>query len=243
MKLRYGLVFVAAALVTIPTASAANLSIASQHLTPVRTCILSGYPSTETIEPDSMVEQGNPGTTYGNQNYLYVQSGNGTNMRAYLSFALTACTPAILSTATVTSAVLRLYAYTVATKCRTYNVFRIGVGGTTYWPASLVWTAAAIDWTNQPAGTAINNPPAADATTTENVGTGCTTGIAAAGYASWAVTSDVQAFVNGTDTNDGWMISDATEGSAPAYHTHFRSENDNSATQDPQLVITYVDVP
>ncbi len=243
MKLRYGLVFVAAALITIPTASAASLSLASQHLTPVRTCILSGYPSTETIEPDSLVEQGNAGTNYGTQNYLYVQTGNATNMRAYLSFALTACTPAILSTATVTSAVLRLYAYTVATTCRTYDVFRVGVGGTTYWPASLTWTAAAIDWTNQPAGTTINNPPTGDATASENVGTGCTTGITAAGYASWTVTSDIQAFVNGTDTNDGWMIRDATEGSTTAYHTYFRSENDNSATEDPQLVITYVDGP
>ena len=32
MKLRYGLAFVAAALITIPTASAASLSLASQNL-------------------------------------------------------------------------------------------------------------------------------------------------------------------------------------------------------------------
>jgi hypothetical protein len=242
--MRAGLVAVIAGCtsVTLSTASAASLNLNSQDLTPARTCVLSGYPSTETIEPDSMVEQANPGTTYGSDNYMYVASGTN-NDRAYLSFALTACTPAIPSTASVTDAVLRLYAYTVATTCRSYDLFRVGVGGTTYWPASLTWTAAAIDWTNQPAGTTTNNPPSADATASENVGTGCTSGIAAAGYASWAVTSDVQAFVSRTDTNDGWMIRDATEGSTTTYHTYFRSENDDSATQEPQLVITYVDVP
>jgi len=242
MKLPYLAVLAGGAVVTLSTASAASLNFTSQDLTPARTCILSGYPSTETIEPDSTVEQGNPTTNYGTQTYLYAQTGNGANMRPYLSFALTGCAPAIPSTATMTDAVLRLYAYTVATTCRVYDVFRVGVGGTTYWPASLTWTAAAITWNNQPAGTTINNPPTADATASEDIGTGCTSGIAAAGYASWTVTSDVQAFVNGGDTNDGWMIRDGTEGSTTTYHTYFRSENDNSATQEPQLVITYVDV-
>lgn len=243
MKPRYLLVLAGCGVVTLSTASAAGLTVASQDLTPVRTCILSAYPTAETVETDSMVEQGNPNTTYGGQNYLYVQSGNGTNMRAYLSFALASCTPAIPSTATVTDAVLRAYAYTIPGTCRTDDVFRVGVGGTTYWPNSLTWSPTTLNWTNQPAGggTSINNPPAGDATGSAPVGTGAgCTGVA--GYAGWTVTADVQAFVNGTDTNDGWMIRDATEGSGTTYHAYYRSERDNSATQEPQLVISYVDV-
>jgi hypothetical protein len=244
MKLRYLLVLAGCGLVTLSTASAASLTVASQDLTPVRTCILSAYSTgTETVEADGMVEQANPTTTYGTKNHLYVASGNGTNMRAYISFALASCIPAIPSTATVTDAVLRLYAYTIASTCRTYDVFRVGVGGTTYWPNSLTWSPTTLDWTNQPAGggTSINNPPAGDATGTAAVGTGtgCT---GAVGYASWGVTVDVQAFVNGTDTNDGWMIRDATEGSPATAHTYYRSERDNTATQEPQLVISYLDV-
>jgi hypothetical protein len=242
MRARYLLVLAACAVATLSTASAAGLNVTSNYLTPVQTCLLSAYPATATAEADSMVEQHNPTTTYGGNNYLYVESRSNYNMRAYLSFALSSCAPAIPSNATVTSAVLRLYAYTVATSCRTYDLFRVGVGGTTYGPGSLAWTAAAIDWNNQPAGTAINNPPASDATGSEQVGTGCpSSGIGTSdNYANWTVTTDVAAFVNGTAANHGWMIRDDTENATLTTHTYYRSENYGSSSQEPQLVVSYV---
>ena len=104
MKLRYGLVLVAAALITIPTASAASLSLASQNLTPVRTCILSGYPKADAGEIDAMVEQTNPGTNYGANNNIEVESHNATQIRTYIEFLVTGCAPTMPSTATVLSA-------------------------------------------------------------------------------------------------------------------------------------------
>jgi len=242
MKPAYLVVLAGCGLVTLSTASAASLSLSAQDLTPVHTCILSGYPSGAASEADSFVEQGAGGANESTHNYLYVQTGNGTNMRAYLSFSLSACTPIIPATATVTDAVLRIYAYTMPGNCRTDYVFRVGVGGSTYWPNSLTWTQTGITWTNQPAGggTSINNPPTTQATASEEVGPGCTSGITTAGYATWTVTTDVQSFVTGSVTNDGWMIRDGTEGSATE-HVYYRSNRFNTGGDEPQLVITYVD--
>jgi hypothetical protein len=58
----------------------------------------------------------------------------------------------------------------------------------------------------------------------------------------WNVAADVQSFVAGSATNYGWMIRDGTEGSTTAERAEYRSENYSSATMEPQLVISYVDV-
>ena len=99
MKLRYGLAFLAAALISIPTASAASLNLASTHLTAVQTCILSGYPNADTGEIDAMVEQNHAGTNYGTNAAIDVESHTTTNIRTYIEFLITGCTPAIPSTA------------------------------------------------------------------------------------------------------------------------------------------------
>jgi hypothetical protein len=211
MKLRYGLAFVAAALITIPTASAASLSLASQNLTPVRTCILSGYPKADTGEIDAMVEQTNAGTNYGGNAAIDVESRTTLNIRTYIEFLVTGCTPAIPSTATVLAATLRLYATGVPNAvCRSEDIF----------PVTATWTETGITWTNQPFGTTLK----------------------AAGYVTgWAVTKDVQKFVAGSATNYGWMIRDDAEGAGAAYTTTYEAKDGSSATEDPQLTISYID--
>jgi hypothetical protein len=57
------------------------------------------------------------------------------------------------------------------------------------------------------------------------------------------VTADVSSFVAGTASNFGWMLRDDVEGSATAYTETFSAKNLGTASQAPQLVITYVSVP
>jgi hypothetical protein len=227
MKLRYAVLAVAA-VVTIPTASAASLSLASQNLTPLRTCILSGYPSTTTDEIDAMVEQTNAGTNYGTNAHIEIESHTTTNIRTYIQFLVSVCSPAIPKTATVLSATLRLYATALPATCRTEDIF----------PVTATWTEAGITWTNQPFGTTLNNP-ASGYTAQMQVGTTCTTNKAAGYVTGWTVTADVQRFAAGSATNYGWMIRDDVEGSATAYTTTYEAKNGNSATEDPQLVISW----
>ena len=230
MKLRYGLVFLAAALISIPTASAASLNLASTHLTAVQTCILSGYPNADTGEIDAMVEQNHAGTNYGTNAAIDVESHTTTNIRTYIEFLITGCTPAIPSTATVLGATLRLYATAVPNAvCRTEDIF----------PVTATWTETGITWNNQPFGTTLNNP-ASGYTSQMQVGTTCTTNTAAGYVTGWAVTTDVQKFVAGSATNYGWMIRDDTEASATARTTTYEAKDGNSATEDPELTISYI---
>jgi hypothetical protein len=237
MKLRYFVVALGA-LMAIPTASAASLGLASQNLTPVRTCILGGYPTTTANEIDAAVEQGNPGTSYGTATNMEVQSSHNANMRAYIEFLLSGCSPGISTTAIVRVATLRLYATAVPTgTCRTDDVF----------PVAASWTEAGITWNNQPFGTTLNNPATGSATAQMQVGATCAANNAAGYVSGWIVTSDVQKFVSGTTTDYGWMIRDDAELTAAgtAYHATYEAKNGETAnaTEDPQLVITYVNVP
>jgi hypothetical protein len=227
MKLRYAVIAVVA-VITIPTASAASLSLTSQNLTPIRTCILSGYPSTDTSELDSMVEQTNPTTGYGSNVHIEIETHTTTNIRTYIEFVVTTCAPKPPSTATVLGATLRLYATTLPATCRNEDIF----------PVTSSWTEAGITWNNQPFGTTLNNP-ASGYTAQMQVGTTCTTNKAVGYVTGWAVTSDVQKFVAGSATNYGWMIRDDVEGSATAYTTIYEAKDGNSATEDPQLVISW----
>jgi hypothetical protein len=237
MKLRYALLALGAML-CIPTASAASLGLAAQNLTPVRTCILSGYPTTTTTEIDAAVEQGNAGTNYGTAATMEVQSSHNANMRVYIEFLVSGCYPAIPASAIVRAATLRLYATAVpAGTCRTEDIF----------PVTATWTEAGITWTNQPFGTTLNNPATGSATAQMQIGSTCTANKAAGYVTGWTVTTDVAKFVAGSATDYGWMIRDDAELTAAgtAYHATYEAKNGETAnaTEDPQLMITYVDVP
>jgi len=239
MKLRYCLLALGA-LLCIPTASAASLSLAAQNLTPVRTCILSGYPTTTTNEIDAAVEQGGAGNNYGAAATMEVQSSHNANMRVYIEFLVSGCSPAIPASAIVRVATLRLWATAVPTNnFRTEDAF----------PVTASWNetgGTGITWINQPFGTTLNNP-ASGWTAQMQVGSTCTTNKAAGYVSGWTVTADVAKFVAGGAADYGWMIRDSAELTAAgtAYHATYEAKNGETlnATEDPQLVITYVDVP
>ena len=130
--------------------SAASVSLTSQAFTPYRTCTVTATPVSTVVVVDTTVQQGSPTSNFGATTAVTVSSGSGVNQRIYLTFDLTACSPAIPASAIVRLATLRLYMTAVPAACRTLDLFRVTVA----------WTETAITWNNQPFGTAISTRPA-----------------------------------------------------------------------------------
>jgi hypothetical protein len=216
-------------------AFAASLDLTSQALTPYRTCVVTATPSTIVSIIDASVRQGAPAGNFGTVTTNNVASGAAANRRLYVHFDLAQCTPAIPSNASVRLATLRMYASGLPAVCRTIDIFRV----------TAAWVESGITWNNQPFGTAINNPASASATDTFAIGTpvGCENRSTGTYIVGASVTADVSAFVAGAATNYGWMLRDDVEGSAALRTATFSAKNLGTASQAPQLVITYVTVP
>jgi hypothetical protein len=215
--------------------SAASLNLASQNLTPYRTCTITATPTGTTADVDATVRQASPNGNVGAANSVSVSSASGANQRIYIRFDLSLCSPAIPATAIVRLATLRLFMTAVPAACRTLDLYRVTAS----------WTETGVTWNNQPFGTTINNPPTASRSGSFDVGTpaGClnqSTGVYVTGANP---TTDVASWVSGASTNLGWMIRDDTEGSVTTRTTTFSSKEAATVSQVPQLVITYVAVP
>jgi hypothetical protein len=218
------------------TGSAASLSVSSQGFTPYRTCTLTGSTATATTVIDASVRQASATTNFGTSTTNDIASQSAANRRLYVRFDLSLCSPAIPSSATIRLATLRLFATVLpAAVCRTVDVFRV----------TSTWTEAAITWNSQPFGTTINNPASGSRADSFNVGTlaGCQNLGANAYIVGADLTAEVAAFVAGTATNFGWMLRDDAEGNATALTFTSSGKNLGTASQGPQLVITYVTVP
>lgn len=221
--------------VGVLSGSAASVNLASQNLTPYRTCTITATPASTTAVTDTTARQGTPATNFGALTSLTVSSGSGINQRTYVRFDLTTCSPTIPSSAIIRLATLRLEMTAAPAACRVLDLF----------PPTGAWGETTLTWNNQPFGATINNPPTGSRTGTFSVGTpaGCqnqSTGVYVVGG---TVTNDVAAFVAGTATNFGWMIRDDTEGSATTRTATFTSKELGTVALEPQLVITYVTVP
>ena len=182
------LILVAAAVAILLGAAgafASSLSVTSSRLTS-----FAGPTSVPTTtcslgaEADSYVSNAvlQTGTNFGGATELHVSAG-ATDKRSFVRFDL-GCIP---STAEVKSATLRLVLATAPTANRTYAAHQV----------SASWAEGSITWSNQPAIGASSG----------TVATGTTNGVTL----QWTVTSEVQAFVNGSATNNGWRIADTDE--------------------------------
>ena len=212
------------------TGSAASLSVTSQALTPMRTCILTATPATTVVVADTTVRQGSPTTAGGTLTSLTVSSAAAANQRAYARFDLAQCHPAIPASATVRVATLRLFSTVSRRVPRTIDVFRV----------TATWAEATVTWNTQPFGTTIKNPASGSRTDSFNVGTpaGCENLTATTRSISGAdVTTDVAAFVAGSATNFGWMLRDDTEGSATVRTWTTASKDLGTLARAPQIVV------
>jgi hypothetical protein len=215
---------------TVAPAVAAPLTVTSGSLSMFRTCSLTPLTGASTVGFDTYVDQSLATTNFGSATGLTVQSRNSSrNMRVYIRFDLSQCSPAIPSSATVSSALLRMVPIAVASNCRTYDIFRV----------SSSWVESSATWSNQPFGTSINNPPTASRTSSSNIGAAPCTNTADNVYTSgWDVTSDVRAFVTGT-VNNGWMIRDDIENSGSTARTTTFYSSDTGSIASAQLIINY----
>ena len=92
-----------AALLTAGTAIgvAASRNLASQALTPYRTCTITATPASTTTVTDASVRQATATTNFGTVTTNNIASAAAANRRLYLRFDLAACSPAIPPSAIV----------------------------------------------------------------------------------------------------------------------------------------------
>jgi hypothetical protein len=218
---RWAVVIVAAgALIGGGVALAASLGVTSSRLT--TSTVLATVPTSNcTLEPsgDSYVDQATlqQGSNFGGATTLQVESSQtlalvSTNKRSFVKFDLSTC--GIPSVAVVTSATLSIFLSTAPSQSRTWNVSRVTAS----------WTESGITWSNQPA-----------ATTSTSIATGTLSNVTLQA----SVTADVQSFVSGSLTNNGWRLSDSAESSSTARNGQFRSREFATTAQRPKLVIDY----
>ncbi|MGH3065320.1 MAG: DNRLRE domain-containing protein [Gaiellaceae bacterium] len=164
-------------------------------------------------DADSYVNEASTGSNFGTATILDVRSSSSGDRRVFARFSLTSCS--IPANSLIATANLKLFMSTAPSASRTYDAHRV----------SASWTETGVTWTNQ---------PAVAASATSSVATGTTSNVTL----TWAVTTDVQAFVDGT-ANNGWRIKDRTENSSTARSSSFRSAEYGTASQRPILEITY----
>jgi len=172
---------------------------------------------------DSRVKESSPTSTSGSDTYFEVNANiPGHIDRGMVKFDLSS----IPSGSTITSAELSLYlGYTDAGAgtTRIHNVHRITED----------WTEEGASWNNRgpgnwsSAGGSFNTTPTASQTVNTTYE-----------FKTWAVITDVQAFVTGSSANYGWMIKD-DEVSSTSDKWQYRTREYSTVTKRPKLVVTY----
>ena len=179
--------------------------------TPTPTPTPSPTTQTFTSVADSWVYGNSPSANYGTSTEMEVKSDNGQNGRSFVRFDVSS----VPGGSTVSSATLTLCATEVAVATRTYELHRVAAS----------WVETSVNWSNQPGVSG----GATDSATTP----------ATPACMTWTVTTDVQAWVDGT-ANDGWRAKDASEDSSTTYRTVFRTREEAVVTSArPKLEVTY----
>jgi hypothetical protein len=200
---------------TASVAYAATLSVTSSRITTSSVAVsIAASTCTLVASGDAALDRSSQNSNLGSYSLLSVRSQSGNNMRRSLvRFDLGSCN--IPATAVVRSASLNLVVTTPPGSTRNYGVHRV-TGS---------WNESTVTYSSQPAfiGTA-----------SSTIATG-----ASPSSLSWSVVSDVNSFVKGTATNNGWLVKDVTEASSPSVETLFGSRENSAASNRPTLVIGY----
>lgn len=199
---------------------AASLGLTSTNLTtftivaavPLSTCTLT--PSADSYVDQATLQQN---TNFGGVTPVQVESSQtlgflSTNKRSFVTFDLGSCS--IPGAAAVQSATLSVFLSQAPNQNRTWNINRV----------TAAWAENVITWSNQPASTG---------------STSVTTGTTSNVTLQATVTSNVQSFVSGSLTNNGWRFSDSVEDSATVRNGQFRSREFGTVAQRPTLVVNY----
>jgi len=172
---------------------------------------------------DAYVDQASATTNFGSATSLIVDgktpalTGPSAKLkRTFVAFGLSS----IPSGSIINSAKLQLFMYDDPSLSLPLEVHRI-TGS---------WTEAGITWNTQPANTTL--------ATTVNL-TGTTDNI----FLSFDVTADVQAFVDGTATNNGWRIADKNEGDSGGGDRLAKFCSKEATTSDPDADCTTARFP
>lgn len=204
-----GAVGFAASLALTPKALVVFTSASS---VPISTCTL-------TPVADTYAEEGSSGSNFGTATTLHVRSAVilvvlPDNKRSFVRFDLSSCS--IPTSARVLTAKMRLFLSTAPSASRTYQVHRL----------TQSWGETTLNWGNQ---------PTAAGTATASAATGTTSNVTI----EWDVLADVNGFVAGTTTNQGWRIWDSVESSGTAREGRFNAREHATVSQRPSLAITY----
>jgi len=159
---------------------------------------------------DSNIRQDTPDTNYGTGANLRVRSESGGNRRSFIKFNFN-----FPGGTTLLSANLKLYMYDAPATSRTYEISS----------SSADWTESTITWNNAPPVASLPTGTAAISTTDGQ-------------WISFDVTSDLQAFFDGTD-NYGWQIRDASEDSGISPEALFYSKDSADPSLKPVLEVAF----
>ena len=213
---------VVAALVVVAGAAAAALVVTSTKLTSVTHVVSSPVTCTLTNSPtktaaDAYVDETLASSNFGSAATLDVKASLLLLRRyAFIRFDLSSCS--IPAGANVQSATLSLVLVGAPTSSRTYTLARV----------TAAWTESGINW---------NNQPAVDATPSLTFAVGTTGNVT---Y-NLSVARDVQDFLSGAVTNNGWRIVDFDSISGTlSFAGQFGSSENGTTANRPQLRITYV---
>jgi hypothetical protein len=171
--------------------------------------------ATETFSPDadSGLDENAPTTRAGDYDWMQVMTrATNRNRRCIIHFDLSS----LPSGASIDSATLYLYIASVNAD-RTDDIHRI----------TAEWNETLVTW---------NIQPGYDSTPTNSISTGTT----ADTWVEYDVTSDVQAFVDGTP-NYGWLIKDHTESESTAQYVKHWTREYTDANKHPYLEVTYTE--
>lgn len=194
---------------------AAGLGLGADHLTSFDSASHVPTPSICTLQAvaDAAIDQAKGNRNFGSASSLIVRAATGKAARSLVRFDLAGC--AIPPGATVQVATLKLFMWAAPGRSRTDQAFRVTTD----------WSEGSVTFVTQP-GVA--------SSATSSTSTGTTSNVTLA----WDVTPDVQAFVNGAETNFGWRVNDQSEGGR-RLEQRFRSREFSNSAQRPSLVVNF----
>jgi hypothetical protein len=213
MKRLLLLVAIAAASACASAGFAASLDVASWHLW-AGSQTLTKTPCTITgAAADTFVNQSSPSSGNAGSTTLDVLADSGSRRWAFLRFDLSSCN--IPSTGGADQATLRLYVSRAPAKSFTLTLTPV----LSSWTTGLTWNGA-------------QSLTFASAATDQSA-SGTSTG-----WVTFTVTGDVDDFIQGFSTNDGWYLT-ASGSTQNANKDLIQFASSSATSNPPQLVITY----